>query len=137
MPLTQTDVGDRKSLDLIRAAWNGAAALTVRLFKNNYTPVEGSVAADFTTPDYNGYAAQVAANWTAAHTVGVKAQTEADPLIFSHTAGATSNTIYGYFVQPANDATAVWYAERFATAVVLAVDGDALVLYLRYTQDTE
>src|SRR5437867_6622616 len=72
MSLLVPDVGERKFLNV---AINGVANedLTLKLYKNNYTPVEGSVAGDFTEATFTGYAAVTLArgSWTVATVAGL------------------------------------------------------------------
>lgn len=76
---------------------------TLHLFKNNYTPVDGSVIGDFTEADFDGYAPQTVTGWLAAYTNGSgKAETAAGVWTWWKTAGATSNTIYGWFYKDVN-----------------------------------
>jgi hypothetical protein len=86
-------------------------ALTLRLYSNNYTPTEASVAADFTEVAGGGYAAiaLVAANWTVATAAGVTTAVQPEQ-IFNFTGDATDP--YGYYITRA-DGTVLW-AERFS-----------------------
>lgn len=91
--------------------------LSLRLYSNNYTPVEGSTLAAFTEVIGGGYAAKtlIAANWT--NTAGDPSFGLYAQQTFSFT-GPTSapSTIYGYYVVDA--ANVVRWAERFPGANV-------------------
>lgn len=98
-------------------------AFSLRLYKNDYTPVNGSVAGDFTVADFTGYA-----NVTLAR-ASFGTATSADPSVITYAqqsftcSGASSNTIYGYYVVGATSGTILW-AERFASARTVTVSGD-------------
>lgn len=87
---------------------------TLRLYGNNYTPVETSVVGDFTEIVGGGYAAKALtfANW------GI---TGGDPTIAIYNASQNwtytgpvnaPGTVYGYFITKDSDGTLI-YAERF------------------------
>lgn len=91
--------------------------LTLKLYSNNYTPVEGSTAASFTEVSGGGYVAKTLAaiGWTI---------TPADPSfatfiaqVFGFTGPTNApGTIYGYYIVDASNV--VRWAERFPSAVV-------------------
>ena len=85
----------------------------LRLFTNNYTPVEGSVYADFTEATADGYAEiEIEGNdWTIATSVGVTTAAFAQQT-FTFTAASTN---YGYYVVN-NAKNQVLWAERFSDA---------------------
>ena len=85
----------------------------LRLFTNNYTPVEGSVYADFTEATVDGYAEiELEGNdWTIATSTGVTTATFAQQT-FTFTAASTN---YGYYVVN-NAKNQVLWAERFSDA---------------------
>lgn len=103
----------------------------VKLFKNNYTPVPGSIFSNFTEADFTGYAHQ-ALVMDLPVTVGGKAQcTNHAPLVYVQTGIATTNTIYGYYV--CLDADTYGYgrllwAERFDSAMAFDATGNQLNL---------
>lgn len=137
MSLVQTDVGDLHIIDVLVARWNGTPKLKVHLYRNNYTPVESSLAANFTEANYEGYASQNVTGWTDATLVSNRGQTTADPNVFVHSAGSTSNEIYGYWIEDPADAGSVLWAEKFLSPITLAAAGDALALFLKYRNNTE
>lgn len=100
--------------------------LTLKLYKNDYTPDADSEAGDFTEADFTDYAAVTLErdDWGTASTVGGKASIAYDSSPQTWTCGATGNTIYGYFVVGATSGTLI-YAERFATPRPLS-NGDTL-----------
>lgn len=109
MPLLVPDVGE---VNLLSRMVNKIATgdVKLRLFKNNYTPVEAATAASFTQANAAGYAEQTltGATWTVATNAGV---TEASypERTFNFTA---ADTIYGYYVVDSAGTTVLW-AERF------------------------
>ena len=112
MSLLVPDVGERKFLNV---AINGVANedLTLKLYKNNYTPVEGSVAGDFTEATFTGYAAVTLArgSWTVATVAGLTTAAYAQQA-FTSSADQTLENEYGYFVVGASSGV-LWWAERF------------------------
>jgi hypothetical protein len=85
----------------------------LRIFKNNYTPVEGSVIGDFTEADAAGYGEiELEGNdWTIATDGGVTTASFAQQT-FTFTAASTN---YGYYVVN-NAKNQVLWAERFSDA---------------------
>lgn len=91
--------------------------LSLRLYSNNYTPVEGSTLGAFTQVAGGGYAAKtlVAGNWVITPgdpSFGLYAQQT-----FGFTGATTApGTIYGYYV--VDSSNVVRWAERFPGANV-------------------
>jgi len=108
-------VPDEGEVNLLSHALNKIASADVKLclFTNNYTPVEGSVYADFTEAVAAGYAriTLTGASWTITTTTGVTTATYAQQT-FTLTAASTN---YGYFVIN-NAGDKVLWAERFSDA---------------------
>lgn len=105
----------------------------LRLYKNNYTPVAGSVLADFTQADFSGYpAGGIALTYAAAATNGSgQAAMAADEEVFEHDGGGTANTVYGYYI--VNTGTnKVIKAEKFDAAVSMGVLGDKITVNETY-----
>ena len=88
----------------------------LKLYKNNYTPVEGSVAGDFTEATFTGYAAVNLArgSWTVATVAGLTTAAYAQQA-FTSSADQTLENEYGYFVVGATSGV-LWWAERFTGA---------------------
>lgn len=113
MSIVVPNVGEQ----IVLQGYLQSGPLTLKLYSNNYTPVEGSTAANFTEVVGGGYVAKTLA--TAGWTI-----TAADPsfaLYAAQTFGFTGptnapGTIYGYFIVDALNV--VRYAERFPSAVV-------------------
>ena len=108
----------------------------LKLYKNNYTPVDASTATDFTVADFTNYVDKTLhrANFSAATTVGGKASTTYDTAQ-SWTCGTTGNTIYGYYVVGNNSGKVCW-AEKFDTARILN-SGDIFSITPSLTLRTE
>lgn len=87
--------------------------LTLRLYSNNYTPVNGSTNANFTNVSGGGYAAVVLDSAEFSVTGGAPASAiYSDFIDFEFTGTTTApGTIYGYFITDAN--SVVIGAERF------------------------
>ena len=85
----------------------------LKLFKNDYTPVEGSEIADFTEADTAGYAAisLAKADWTIATATGVTTA-EQPQKTFTLTGAGTH---YGYYITDTAGTGLLW-AERFSDA---------------------
>ncbi len=112
MALLVPDVGE---VLLLSYALNKTEPTEVklRLFTNNYTPVEGSVVGSFTEATAAGYAAieLAGASWTIASSIGVTTAEYAQQT-FTLTAASTN---YGYYITN-NDNSQVLWAERFSDA---------------------
>lgn len=100
---------------------------TLKLYVNDYTPVEGSVAGDFTEMSTQGYAAKTltAASWSS----GAYAQ---QTWTFDGTGGST--VVYGYFVIDAGSGT-IMFAERFGTPPTIVNNGDQIKVTPTVTGD--
>lgn len=104
-------------------------AMVVCLYKNDYTPVAGSVRASFTRATFTGYA-DVTASFSAPATVDPYEEMHTGILTFTLTGGA-AQTIYGYFVVKNSD-DYVEMAERFGTPVLLSTPGDTIKLQITF-----
>lgn len=131
MALVLTNAGELKLLEWALKSTSTPEDLELRLFTNNYTPVAGSVTADFTEATFTDYAAKSLsrASWVAPATNG-SGEAETTYAVQTWTAGS-SQTIYGYYVVGATSGTTIW-AERFATARTPAI-GDDLNVTPRFT----
>jgi hypothetical protein len=127
MALLVPDAGEVKLLD---AALGRVSAenLTLKLFVNDYTPVEGSVAGDFTEAAGGGYASKTltATSWGAASTSSGTTSAAYAQQTFTFTGALTTNpTIYGYYLVGATSGTIYW-AERLTASFTPASNGDAV-----------
>ena len=85
----------------------------LKLFKNDYTPVEGSVVGDFTEADTAGYSAiaLAKADWTIETAAGVTTAQQPQKT-FTLTAASVN---YGYYITDIAGTGLLW-AERFDDA---------------------
>lgn len=106
-------------------------AMTLKLYSNNYTPIETSVAGSFTEVSGNGYAAKSLAGASWAVTSGDPAVGAYALQTFTFTGGA--GAVYGYFVVGATSGTILW-AERFTDGpYTVSVSGDTIRVTPRMT----
>lgn len=106
--------------------------LTLRLYTNDYTPVEGTTEANVTEASGSGYAAKAltAANWTIA---GDPREASYPEQTFAFT-GALGN-VYGYYLTQ-NTSGKLIYAERFTGAPFnVAQNGDEIKVTPKITAD--
>jgi len=106
----------------------------MRLFKNDYTPVEGSVLGDFTEATWTGYAQKslTGSSWTVATVAGVTTGTFAVQT-FTSTANQAAELSYGYYVLGATSGILLW-AERFTDGpYAIAVLGDNIAITPKIT----
>lgn len=108
----------------------------LRLFKNNYDPVESSVVGDFTESDFSGYVeiALAGASWTV--TGGSPTAATYAEQTFQSDADQTEQTAYGYYVVRDTGGELLW-AERFPTPVAISENGDFVKVTPRITQKDE
>jgi len=135
MALKVPDVGELILLNALRAV-PATTNWFCMLYQNNYTPVDGSVFADFTEATFNGYSAQGFA-FSAPTTVSGKATLVATaPCVFTSTGGSPANTIYGYMVGDTLTGEVVW-AERFGSSQAMVNNGDQISVTLKFTGKSE
>lgn len=133
MTLVVPEVGEALMLTAIVSY----KALTLKLYSNNYTPVDGSVAGDFTEVAGGGYADidLSAASWTiGGGAPGVAVYNSFQNFQFT---GATNapGTVYGYYLIN-SDGVLIW-AERFPADDVpfTPVNGSLISVKPRLTLD--
>lgn len=99
----------------------------LKLFVNNYTPVDGSTAANFTEMSTQGYASKAltGTSWTPDPGPPYSAVYAQQTWTFDGTGGAT--TVYGYYVVQAGSGE-LMFAERFGTPPTIASNGDQIKL---------
>ena len=112
MTLVQPNVGEQVMLEAM-VNKTPPQDLDLALYTNDYTPVEGSTAANFTEASGSGYARKqlVAASWV--YTAGDPGKITYPEQIFSFS-GALGN-VYGYYVVQRTSGIVVW-GERFSDA---------------------
>lgn len=87
-------------------------SLILKLFKNNYTPVETSVAGDFTEAAFTGYAAKNLNPATWVVTEGAPSEAAYPVQTFTSSAAQTAENVYGYYLVRATSGR-IAHAERF------------------------
>ncbi len=132
MTLVLPNVGETFLLNLMT---NNASTqnLTLRLYSNNYTPVEGSTYSSFTEATFTGYSASAltAGSWTIA--AGDPSTADYPQVTFTSTAGSQNQNIYGYYVTRATGPEVV-FAELFTDGPYnIANNGDAIKITLNFT----
>lgn len=111
--------------------------LVLKLFSNDYTPVEGSVVGDFTEATFTGYSAKTlaGASWTVVE--GAPSEASYAEQSFTSSAGSQNQNIYGYYLVRATSGR-IAYAERFTGAGVpynIANSGDVIKVTPKITFD--
>lgn len=127
MALVLADVGADQILKAyFNNNWPVSKNLKLRLYENNYTPVDTSTLANFTQATAPGYAAisLINGSWTI-----TPANDPSDAVYAEQTFTFTGagNTIYGYYIED-NDGTSgvlIW-AELFAASFTPANNGDQI-----------
>lgn len=109
---------------------NGVGALnfTLRLFQNNFTPVKGSIFSDFTDATFSGYVAQTCTFGAGTVTSNISTAVAA-AITFTRSIGATSNTIYGWYLVDVTTSK-VFAANLLATPKVMGTSGDGITVTL-------
>lgn len=101
--------------------------LVLRLFKNNYTPVDAATSADFTEADFTGYSAitLTGASWASAVSGNPSSIAYAQQT-FTSSAGSQSQIVYGYYLQQTTSGKVI-AAERFTgTPPTIQNNGDTI-----------
>jgi hypothetical protein len=139
MPLVLPNQGEGILLsNTLKGGLEGDPAWDIGLYKNDYTPVQGSVNSDFTEADFTGYARQGIdpSLWTSPTIISNRASMTAnsgDPYEFTNT--GSSQTIYGYFIFDTTSSLII-AAEKFGTSRTLAT-GDKLEVTVNWTGGTQ
>lgn len=126
MALVLADVGADAILNaVLNNVWpSGGKNLTLKLFTNDYTPVDTSVAGSFVEASGGGYVSKTLANgsWTVTPSNDPSDGTFAEQTWTFTGALSGSATVYGYFVVDADGV--LWWAERFSASFTPANNGD-------------
>jgi hypothetical protein len=127
MTLRVPDVGEVRLLEIALGVVAQEDQI-LKLYKNNYTPVEGSAAGSFTEATWSGYAAAplLGAYWSVVTVVyGVTTASYAEQTFVSDT-DQTAQLNYGYFIIGASSGVLLW-AERFTDGPYsISVNGDEI-----------
>jgi hypothetical protein len=89
--------------------------LVLRLFKNNYTPVDGSTEANFVEADFTGYTGKTLAGASWVVTPGAPTEAAFALQEFASTADQTTQNIYGAYLAQISSGKAI-AAGRFSDA---------------------
>ncbi len=119
------DVGERLMLNYIVQSESGQLARSLRLYKNDYTPVPTSAVADFVEATFPGSEGKFINHllWSAAVTVAGEAVSQYDSMAQQWTnTGEESQTVYGYYVTN-EDGDEVLWAQRFTDPINVEPDG--------------
>jgi hypothetical protein len=124
------DEGVQQMLNILFIATAVKATLTLKLFANNYTPIQSSTLSSFTEATGGGYSAITltrGTNWVySAGTPPVVVYLVGSPSTFTFTGALTTNlTVYGYYV---TDGTYCWWAQLLNAAFTPANNGDNIVI---------
>lgn len=101
---------------------------TLGLYKNNYTPVKGSVLSSFTAADFSGYISQTITFGAPTVTSNI-ASAVSSAYTFTRTVGATSNTIYGWYLYSFPNSK-VFAANLLSTPKAMNTSGDGITITL-------
>lgn len=109
--------GKKRVLDMLfSVAANPNEDMQVELYSNDYTPVDGSVFADFTAATFSGAGPVTITNGSMPNATIVSDEgvtTRGAPLSWTHT-GGSPQTVYGWFLY--GDSTGLaYFAQRFDT----------------------
>ena len=134
MTLLVPDVGECEILD---CAFKDASpeALTLKLYSNNYDPVESSTAGSFTECSGSGYGAKslTRAGWNSASSAaGVSSIVYGTAQVFSFTGAIT---VVGYFIVGTTSGSIYWAERLYAGAGQAFANGDSLTITPRMELD--
>lgn len=128
MPIVVPDIGERALLEmLVKTA--SPPDFEMLLYSNNYTPVESSVAGDFTihaAAGLNVVKTLARASWGTASTSAGVTSIAYPQQSWQNTSGSTQN-VYGYIVRVSGGGSLLW-AERFSSAPIVLADSDYIFI---------
>lgn len=131
MALLAPDVGE---VEILKRALNYSSAdnCKLKLYINNYSPVEGSAVGNFTESTASGYSTKTltGSSWSISTTSNVTTASYAAQT-FTYTA---AETVYGYYVVN-NAGTIVLWAEKFSSAFVIPSGGGSISVTPTLTLD--
>lgn len=120
------DEGMKLYLDKMNSV--GALSFQLKLFQNNFTPSKSSVFANFTEATFSGYTAQTVTFSGSTVTANV-ASIAAAAITFTRSIGATSNTIYGWYLTD-SISSKVFACNLLATPKAMTTNGDGISVTL-------
>lgn len=111
-----------------------ATPVDILLFKNNFTPDIDTLIGDFVECDFSGYSLNTVAFGTISRDGDDNASSTTETARFQHDGGATSNSVYGWYMLDHFSGTLL-RAERFSDAprAMVAIP-DEIQVTVRTTQ---
>lgn len=121
------------------AALITATKLKVRLFTNNYSPINTTKVSDFTEATFTGYAAQNVPTLSAdfINSDGNAEFAATAQNIWTASDAVSPNTVYGYWVADETSTPILLWCEKFDTPVDMLAGGNTLMLLLRFIQASQ
>lgn len=134
MPGILVNQGERISLEAL-VNKTAPQTLVLRLFKNDWTPVETDTEAAATEATFTGYAPVVLTGTNWAVTEGEPTLIDYPQQIFASSAAQTAQPVYGYYLTQQTSGKLVG-AERFTDGPYsIANNGDTVKVTPKLTQD--
>ncbi len=131
MTLVIPNIGETMVLDnALKTA--SPEALIMKLYSNNYDPLNSSVAGSFTECSGGGYASKALtrAGWGAAVGGSPSSSTYGTGQVFSWTGACT---VVGYFLVGATSGTLYWAERLYASTGNTFANGDSLTVTPKFT----
>lgn len=127
---------DPSGLTILQVATSAGGTwfeMTLRLFKNDFTPGPDSVAADFEEADFDGYTAQAALGRLAlGHNEEGIPTVWWETVAFTKSGAVTSNVIFGWYITSVAGTT-IWVARRLDEPISLSQAAQVAVISPEYT----
>lgn len=127
-------LADQGAVQILQAyfnnSWPASKDLVVKLYCNNYTPVDSSTTSNFTEAAGGGYVTKTLTNgsWSESNVGGIEQEAYAQ-LTWTFTGPLTTNpTIYGYFVVGNNGTGNLVWAELLGATFTPNNNGDQLLI---------
>lgn len=105
----------------------------VHLYMADVPLDRATVLADLVELDVPGYAAQAAMGWTDPEIVEGRAQTGADPVLFTRGAGTPQRDVWGYFVTQGLSGDLLWVERALNPPIPFRVSTDNWTVIPRYS----
>lgn len=121
------------SLERLLDVLIGALSPWVHLYVVDITLTPLTVLADLTECTVPGYTPQKTTGWSAATIAGHVAVTYADPLVYTHGAGAGFQDVWGYYVTDGLSGPLLWCERGGAPPYALHVLGEGVLVQPRFT----
>lgn len=116
-----------------------AQPLHLKLYKNDYTPIDTTVVGDFTEANFNGYTGggAILNAFGAPTTIAGRASTSEGPHTWTKAMGGTGNDVYGYYVTDAPGTTLLWSERGGAAPYSMNSTGESLTITPIFTEASE